>query len=218
VQAEPTTAERAAAAAAESAAAYDKYVRGAVARPTTDDGSVSREAWALQRTMRRLWADQAVWTRNFLVAALSDAPDTQAASERLLRHQEDVGNAFAPFYGEAAGGELSVSLTQHTLIAADLIELVRLEDFGERFEELDRKWDLNAAHIARLLGDLNPQWNMDVHHLLSQNLALTRQWVDARTFCDWDKDIAIFDHVMTDVVTLADALSVGIVKKFPDQF
>src|SRR5207249_322866 len=65
----------------------------------------------------------------------------------------------------------------------------------------------------------NPYWpEKDVQDLLAQHLTLTRGEVDARLNGEWDRDIAAFDDIMTEILTLADALSAGIVKQFPEQF
>jgi hypothetical protein len=189
------------------------------AEAPAEDGTISREAWSLQRAMHRLWADHVVWTRDYVVAALAGAPDAKAAAARLLGNQEDIGNAIVPLYGEEAGAKLTDLLKQHILIAVDLVDLVKAEDFGERFEELDRRWDENASAIARHLADLNPNWpEKDVRDLLAQHLALTKREVDARIFGEWEEDIAAFDDIMTEILTLADALSDGIIKQFPDRF
>ncbi|HEY8200924.1 MAG TPA: hypothetical protein VII47_06195, partial [Actinomycetota bacterium] len=191
----------------------------AAAEAPSEDGALSRQAWSLQRAMHRLWGDHVMWTRDYVVAALAEAPDAEAAAGRLLRNQEDIGGAIVPFYGDDAGKGLTLHLKQHIMIAVDLIELVKAEDFGERFQELDRKWDRNASDIARLLGGLNPHWpEKDVHDLLAQHLALTKQEVDARVFGDWERDVAVFDDIMTEILTLADALSAGITKQFPERF
>src|SRR5688500_17704916 len=57
----------------------------------------------LKENMRRLWADHVIWTRQYIVAAVASDPGASAASTRLLRNQEDLGNAIKPFYGDAAG-------------------------------------------------------------------------------------------------------------------
>jgi hypothetical protein len=169
--------------------------------------------------MHRLWKDHVVWTRDYIVAAMAGAPDADAAAARLLRNQEDIGNAIVPFYGAEAGQGLTLHLKDHILIAVDLIELVKAEDFGERFKELNRRWDENAADIASFLGGLNPYWpEKDIADLLAQHLALTKKEVDARLFGDWEKDVAAFDDILTEILTLADALSAGIIAQFPDRF
>jgi len=56
-------------------------------------GTVARPVWSLERAMHRLWADHAIWTRNYVVGALAGGPDAEATAGRLLRNQDDIGNA-----------------------------------------------------------------------------------------------------------------------------
>src|SRR5438034_10378423 len=74
---------------------------------------------SLSDALRRLWADHVIWTRQYIVAALAGSPDAEAAAGRLLRNQEDIGNAIVPLYGEKAGAKLTELLKDHILIAVD---------------------------------------------------------------------------------------------------
>jgi len=60
----------------------------------------------LKQDMRKLWTDHVVWTRDYIVAAVGDQPDAKAAADRLMKNQEDIGNAVAKFYGASAGQQL----------------------------------------------------------------------------------------------------------------
>jgi hypothetical protein len=42
--------------------------------------------------MRKLWTDHVVWTRDFIIAAVGAHADQQAATDRLMKNQEDIGN------------------------------------------------------------------------------------------------------------------------------
>ncbi len=44
-----------------------------------------------------------IWTRQYIVAAVAGTPDAEAAAGRLLRNQEDIGNAIVPLYGAEPG-------------------------------------------------------------------------------------------------------------------
>ena len=57
--------------------------------------------------MRVLWEEHITYTRNYIISALAGLPDTDAVAQRLLRNQDDIGNAIKPFYGDAAGNKLS---------------------------------------------------------------------------------------------------------------
>jgi hypothetical protein len=71
--------------------------------------------------MRRLWADHVIWTREYIVAAVGDRPEADSAAARLLKNQEDIGNAVVPFYPEQAGAALTDVLKRHIMIAVDLV-------------------------------------------------------------------------------------------------
>ena len=65
------------------------------------------KAVALRTDMRKLWEDHITWTRLAIISLESGTPDTNATVARLLRNQVDIGNAIKPYYGKAAGNELS---------------------------------------------------------------------------------------------------------------
>lgn len=70
--------------------------------------------------MRKVWIDHTIWTRSYIVSAISNRPDQQAVLDRLLRNQQDIGNVIKPYYGEAAGNQLAELLRSHILIAGQI--------------------------------------------------------------------------------------------------
>ncbi|HEX2259695.1 MAG TPA: glycosyltransferase [Actinomycetota bacterium] len=175
-------------------------------------------AQSLNRAMHRLWVDHVIWTRQYVVSALNGHPDTEATAGRLLKNQEDIGNAVAGFYGPEGGVALTDLLKQHIMIAVDLVDAAIKGD-QERFATEDKKWDENAAQIARFLGQANPYWpEKDVQDLLNLHLVLTRREVVARLNASWKEDVAAFDDILTEILTLADTLTAGIIQQFPDRF
>ncbi|MGH2408677.1 MAG: glycosyltransferase [Candidatus Limnocylindrales bacterium] len=175
-------------------------------------------ALSLQLALRRLWADHVIWTREYVVAAIADAPDAGAVAGRLLKNQEDLGNAVVPFYGEAAGSRLTELLKEHVMIAVDLVAAAKSGEQA-KFAKADVAWDRNAANIASFLAGANPNWpEKDVADLLGQHLALTKNEAVARLKSSWENDIAAFDEIFTEILTVADVLAAGIVKQFPNRF
>jgi len=172
----------------------------------------------LRTALRKLWADHAIWTRQYIVAFASDGADTGAAATRLLKNQEHIGNAIVPFYGEVAGARLTDLLKQHILIAVDLLTAAKAGDDAE-FQRQDQRWSQNAEEIATFLSGANPNWpKNDVVDLLSVHLKLTKDEAVARLTGKWDDDVAAFDDIFTEIMTVSETLADGIVKQFPDRF
>jgi len=172
----------------------------------------------LQIALRKLWVDHIVWTRSYVVAAVADALDAGAAAARLLKNQEDIGNAIVPVYGRAAGSKLTELLKGHIMIAVDLIAAAKAGDQA-KFGEYDAKWTKNAEDIASFLSEANPHWpKKDVVDLLNLHLNLTKKEVVARLTQKWEDDVQAFDDIFTEIMTVSDTLADGIHKQFPGKF
>lgn len=173
---------------------------------------------SLRASLRRLWADHVIWTRQYIVAFAGGTPDAGAAANRLLKNQEHIGNAIVPFYGQAAGTQLTDLLKQHIMIAVDLLNAAKAGDDAE-FQRQDQKWSHNAEDIATLLSGANPHWpKADVLDLLGVHLKLTKDEAVARLTGKWDDDVAAFDDIFTEILTVSDTLAEGIIRQFPDRF
>jgi hypothetical protein len=173
---------------------------------------------ALRQDMRKLWTDHVVWTRDYIVAAVGDQPDVQAAAGRLLKNQEDIGAAVATFYGKAAGDTLTTLLKEHITIAVDIIKFAKAGDTVSQ-QHADAMWHRNAEAIADFLAKANPNWpRATLLDMMNTHLATTTDEVVARLTKNWDADVLAFDRVYSHILMMADALSDGIVKQFPKKF
>lgn len=180
--------------------------------------SMSPSSTQLHDAMRKLWSDHVVWTRLYIIAAAANDPSASTASARLLRNQEDIGNAIVPYYGASAGARLTDLLKQHILIAVDLVSAAKAGD-NAKVADADRRWHANADQLATFLSGANPNWpKATVLAMLNQHLALTTQEATARLQSRWSDDASTFDSIFSQILTMADALSDGIVKQFPARF
>jgi hypothetical protein len=168
--------------------------------------------------MRKLWTDHTVWTRDYIIAAVDDRPDAQAAATRLMKNQEDIGDAVAAYYGKGAGQQLTALLKQHIAIAVDLIKAAKAGNQSAQKVASD-KWQQNAEDIATFLSKANPNWPKDVLvNMMKAHLSTTTDEVVARLKHDYDADVRAYDAVYSHILMMADALSDGIAKQFPDKF
>jgi len=180
--------------------------------------SHSDAAVALKQDMRKLWTDHVVWTRDYIIAAVGDQPDAQAAANRLMKNQDDLGNAVAKYYGAAAGTQLTTLLKEHITIAVDLIKAAKAGNKDAQ-KQADDKWHQNATQIADFLSKANPNWpRATLVEMMNTHLSTTTDEVVARLTKNWDADARAFDAVYDHILKMSDAIADGIVKQFPEQF
>ena len=186
-----------------------------------DHGAPATRA-AFHDAMRKLWEDHIVWTRQFIVSAATESgnlADIGPTTDRLLRNQADIGNALKPFYGEAAGNQVTALLRDHILKAAALVAAAKAGDSGA-VEAASAAWYRNADDIAIALNGLNPKgWplaEMKAH--MKDHLDLTLAEAVARLQGRYADDIAAYDQIHTQILGMADKLSDGIIAQFPSRF
>jgi hypothetical protein len=174
---------------------------------------------ALQAAMRKLWEDHITWTRVFIISAAADLPDKDAATQRLLQNQVDIGNAIKPYYGAAAGDQLTALLKDHILISADVVAAAKANDQA-KLADANRRWSANADQIADFLNKANPKnWpDAEMRTMMHDHLKLTTDEAVARLHGDWAGDVKAYDAVHEQILRMADMLSAGIINQFPKQF
>lgn len=172
---------------------------------------------AFRKSMRRLWAEHAIWTRAYIVAAASGAPDTAAAASRLLRNQREIGAAFVPYYGDETGAKLGQLVKEHVLIAADVMAALKKGDEDKR-GAAEALWHENAAELAALLNAANPGFSKEAYGgMFRRHLELTSRQMTARLGRKWEEDIAAFDEAYSEILMMADDLADGVIKQFPEK-
>jgi hypothetical protein len=190
----------------------------AVSAAQSASATASSSAVVLKQDMRKLWTEHVVWTREYIVAAVGDQPDAQAAAGRLMKNQEDIGGAVGKIYGAPAGQQLTTLLKDHISIAVDLIKAAKAGDKAGQ-QAADAKWQKNAVDIADFLSKANPHWpRATLVDMMKTHLSTTTNEVVARLNKKWDEDVRAFDEVCRHILMMSDALSDGIVKQFPEKF
>ena len=182
------------------------------------NGAMTPSALALHDGMRKLWTEHVVYTRNFIISALAGLDDTPKVTERLLRNQDDIGNAIKPVYGEEAGKKLTALLREHILIAADIVKAAKGSD-NAGVAAGQKKWRANADDIAAFLAGANPNWQKaELTQMLYKHLDLTTTEVVSRIKKDWGADVAAYDKGFEHMMMFADMLTNGVMKQHPDKF
>jgi hypothetical protein len=188
----------------------------AMAAPKPDQNPSPTE---FSKAMRKLWEDHITWTRLYIISAASDLPDKDATTQRLLQNQTDIGNAIAPFYGNAAGAKLTALLKDHILGAAALIDAAKSGDKAKT-DAAAAKWYANGDSIAVFLSTANPtRWPLaEMRAGMKMHLDLTLAEATDRLQGHYAADVQDYDKIHAHILGLADLLSSGIIQEFPAKF
>lgn len=174
---------------------------------------------ALHEAMDKLWTDHITWTRIVIIDFDANAPDLKPDLARLLRNQADIGNAIKPYYGAAAGSQLTHLLHTHIMEAVPILAAAKAGQKA-KLEAALKTWHANGRQIAAFLSKANPDnWPLSATApMMNAHLDLTTKEAVAHLEGQWKADIAAYDQVRTEILMMADTLASGIIKQFPDRF
>ncbi len=180
------------------------------------DGDITEEA--LSNHLRMLWEQHVYWTRLVILSMVFSLPETELATERLLRNPKDFETALIPFYGEDIAGEFEELFTTHLTIAADLIKAA-IENNSTAVSDTEKLWYENADQIAAFLGSINPFWSaQEWQRMLYDHLAMTKDEAVDIISNNFSESITEFDEIEKQALDMADMMIEGIVNQFPENF
>ncbi|GAA6525344.1 hypothetical protein [Intrasporangium sp. DVR] len=171
---------------------------------------------ALHDQMRKLWEDHVTWTRLAIVTFADGSAGFDATAGRLLQNQVDIGDAIKPFYGAAAGDQLTVLLTDHITTAVELLQAAKAGD-DAAFASARERWYANADDIAAFLSAANPRsWPPDLMRAdMRMHLDQTLSEAAHELAGDHAASIADYEEVHAHILAMADLLSDGLARAFP---
>ncbi|NLO93180.1 MAG: LysM peptidoglycan-binding domain-containing protein, partial [Clostridiaceae bacterium] len=171
----------------------------------------------LMNLFRMLWEQHITWTRLAIISLVFDLPDVNLVIERLLQNSKDFENALRTFYGIEAS-EFADLLTDHLVIAADLVKAAKAGDTMTA-DDIERRWYNNAREIAAFLASINPFWSRrEWENMLFNHLALVKTEAVDMLNADYLAGINIYTEMERQALEMADTMSEGIIKQFPDKF
>ncbi|MCO6494510.1 MAG: glycosyltransferase [Bacteroidetes bacterium] len=171
------------------------------------------------KAMRDLWYAHMYWTLITVDAYYNDPKGLEAKLTRLLQNQKDIGAAIVPYYGQAAGDTLAKLLTEHIQEAVPVLQAAK-ENNSKNLDKAVKDWYANAKEIGVFLHNANPNnWTaeqtggaleMHITHTIDYSVSILKG--------NYSQSFGGFEEALHHMVTLADVLSVGIARQFPNQF
>lgn len=174
---------------------------------------------ALRHALLMLWTEHMQYTMQVVDAFFNNEEALDAYLDRLLRNQQDIGNALIPYYGEEAGKRQADLLTAHITLAVPVLEAARDND-QQALDAALKDWYANADENGIALSELNPDnWPPE---LLTNALRMhIDQTVDYSVLLlkkDYPAAIASYDTAHHHMLDLAEVMADGIISQFPEKF
>jgi hypothetical protein len=174
---------------------------------------------AFQDAMRKLWEDHITWTRLAIISFAHELPDLPATQDRLLLNQVHIGDAIKPYYGNAAGEQLTALLKEHIVGAVALMTAAKAGDEA-LIEQRTDEWYVNGNEIADFLHEANPRnWSRtSMRTMMEGHLDQTLSEAVNRLTGKYADDVRDYDEIHEHILMMADSLSKGMIMQFPKRF
>lgn len=167
----------------------------------------------LMGQIQQLWQQHVYWTRFFIISTAANLGDLKAVTNRLLQNPKDFAQLLAPIYGTKTACRFQELLTQHLLIAADLINAAKKGEI-EKANCVRKKWYQNADEIAEFLSFVNQCWNKDKwKDMLYSHLEMTEKEATLRLQGKYAEDIEVFNNVENEALKMANYMFCGIINR-----
>ena len=172
----------------------------------------------LRMALHDAWDVHARWTRSYVVSLLAGLPDSARVKTRLLEGANDVADAMNQYYPGTTLPELANVIKHNVLLTARAAAAARDGDSLATAAARDN-WSAGTDSMAKFLARTNPNWGDGrLGAVLQRYQDQTWRQIAARARQDWTADITACDQAHSEALAVADLLTTGIVKQFPDRF
>jgi hypothetical protein len=179
----------------------------------------AKKAAALAGAMRTLWDQHMEWTYATVDDFFHNPAAVGPTLDRLLQNQQDIGAAFAVYYGQAAGNELTSLLLTHIEDAVPVLQAAQAND-ATALANAEAAWFANAKQIADFLSSLNPtNWPTSATEpMMATHISQTITYSVDLLQGNYAQSIVDYDMAESHMDMMADTLTQGIIAQFPKQF
>ena len=195
---------------------YNMNTRRVISEDDDYENMIDPNVEELVSDFRKLWEQHVEWTRMAIMGIVHDLPETDLIIQRLLRNPLDFAAAMQPFYGDEVAKNFANLLTEHLMIAAELVRAAKAGNSSE-VSDADRRWRQNADEMADFLAGINSEWNEeDWNAMLDEHLDLLSKNVADMLSGDYEESIQGFDDIENQALEMADVMADGVMMQFMD--
>lgn len=168
----------------------------------------------LKNILRMLWSQHIMWTRSYIISAISKLNDIEVVTNRLLEKPRDFANVLRIYYGDKIANEFEDLFREHLTLVVNLV-ISYIEGNSADITETERKWYENATQLATFLSSINPYWDIKtLQNLFYNHLDMTKDQILKRLNNQYAADVYLYDFIEYHALMIADIMADGIIKQF----
>jgi len=173
----------------------------------------------VKQALRDLWVGHIFWVRNVVSNnATNNLDERDAAEKEVLAHSKHIAHTMKQFYGDAISDTLCRLLNSHYSAIREYSEATVVGN-KSRQEAALALLESNAGELADLLSSVNPYLQKDtIHGVIVANGAHHIQQINLYKEKKYTHLMRTWGMMRKQVYVMADALTEGLVRQFPDQF
>lgn len=169
--------------------------------------------------LRDLWVEHIFWIRNYAMAN-QDGNQAQAATAQneVVSNAKAIANSIAPLYGQPAADQLLTLLAGHWGAVKHYSD-ARVANNKADQQAAIAELSANAKSLAAFLAKANPYLpEPALQAMLSAHGAHHVTQIEQLAAKDYTGEAQTWQMMRTHILGLADALTAGLIKQFPDKF
>jgi len=170
----------------------------------------------LRTTAREIFSQNLTWQRAVALTTIGSAGDASKAQERLMRSQDDIGNTFGTYFGDADGQQLASLLKQYAQLVADYSTSAMMH--------ADNSLNVTKMHdtmdqIGTFLSQENMVWDKTrLSDKLKKYSDMLTAEIDLQGKSFGTIDSTTCDATFYQAMDIADTFAFGIIKQNPGKF
>jgi len=174
----------------------------------------------LRSVLRLLWSQNIMWTRFYIISAMSKLSDIEVVNNRLLENPMDFANVLSIYYGDNVAKEFEDLFREHLILTIKLVNsyiAAGTTTTGNKstITEVEKKWYENANQLATFLSTINPYWDQQMlQNLFYNHLDMTKDEILKRLNNEYAAEVYLYDFIEYHTQMIAEIMANGIIKQF----
>lgn len=181
----------------------------------TVNGSITSDQLNLLNILRKLWTNQAMWIRSFILSTAFETEDLRPVAVELIHSTVQLANVLRPFYGDEIANKLARLLSYHLFVAFQVIDALK-RGYPRDIQEQRERWYNTADEIAQFLYEINPNWEKsELQKILydSENMIVTEAILIFTN--QFRESIGEYYSIQEEALKMADFMAYGLFQQFP---